>query len=207
MAYHFSVVDSDRKELGVITNLDDLQFCGFDIAKYSKYSNYDTSIVTDVLPFRMGNINEIEKPIKVGSIFSSAKHIQACHEIGEDKEKRRGYLYTSKKQTDRVVFGCKVEECNFCVRAEKKPLTIHSDSSEWFKITQYVEHGEGNHPAGMFTYPLDENGNRKSSRRSRTKVMSIAFEPVEKNRKRDSRHWDEKQKEYKKALVYVNKHS
>ena len=117
MAYHFTVVDSDRNELGVITNLDDLRSCGFDIAKYSTYSEYETSIVTDVLPFRMGNINEIEKPIKVGSIFSSAKHIQACLEIGEDKEKRRGYLYTSKKQTDRVVFVCKVEECNFCVRA------------------------------------------------------------------------------------------
>ena len=77
MAYHFTVVDSDRNKLGVITNLDDLQFCGFDIAKYSTYSEYETSIVTDVLPFRMGNINEIEKPIKVGSIFSSAKHIQS----------------------------------------------------------------------------------------------------------------------------------
>ena len=192
------------------TTLEDLQCCGFDTTKYTTYSDFDTSIVTDVLSLGMGNINEIEKPIKVGSIFSSAKHILACLEIAEAKEDRQAYLRTARSQTDRVVFRCKVEGCPFCVRAQKKPLTIHSDSSEWFKITQYVEHGEGNHPAGIFTYPLDKNGNRKSSRCSRTKVMSIAFKPVADISRSGihKRHWDEtREEDYQKALVYVNKHT
>ena len=137
MEYQFTVVDNDDNVHGVITNLEDLQCCGFNTEKYTKYSHFDTSLVTGVLSLGMGNINEIEKPIKVGSIFSSAKHILACLEIAEAKEERQGYLRTARSQKDRVVFRCKVKGCPFCVRAQKKPLTIHSDSSEWFKITQY----------------------------------------------------------------------
>ena len=100
MECQFTLVDSDGNVLGVINNLEDLEFCGYDIAKYLGYSEFDTSLISEVLSFRMGNINEIEKPIKVGSIFSSAKHILACLEIAEDKEKRKGYLRTARSQTD-----------------------------------------------------------------------------------------------------------